>query len=52
MVMLRPSSLLMMLSLLTSLVIHETSTALMSTPSSKGGLSRDEPLLRDCERGD
>lgn len=52
MVMLRPSSLLIMLSPLTSLVIHGTSTALISMPSSGGGLSRDEPLLRECERGD
>jgi hypothetical protein len=52
MVMLRPSSLLMMLSPLINSVIHGISTALISMPSSGGGLNRDEPLLRECDRGD
>jgi hypothetical protein len=52
MVIVRPSSLLMILSTLTSLVIHGTSIALISISSSGGGLSRDEPLQRESERGD
>ena len=52
MVMPRPSSLLMMLSILTSVVIHGASTALISMQGSGDGLRRDEPLLRESERGD